>query len=566
MSLECVETLIEMIDSIESGNHTFPIFFSDNKCKGTRFPTIGNEITLGQNGSPIDQTLFCSDSTVKNCPLPAVGSIFIPPGVSVDFLARDHSFTINRGMINIDAKQANSSAIFNVNRSLNSKNRWALYDRDGVPVDSKNTSTCPITLEKDGFRTVENKDIKFDGSIQFDVDGLMAINFNTCGSPFWPSFLGRYAQQLDGSRYRTCVQNFKFRENPFTQVHLSSGCVAFDPVGPGMGRDTIGTGFSSEKATSTFSSLYNPNYRAQEPLVKSPSYHECACAFNKTISNETDFSIDFFSGRRHATAQACGYHVNVIGGGFSPADSEKYLHYRCGIKSNGDRGSAEQISGSTESMTIKYDEGTWAKQQAYYCINGLNVAGQNINTYDRTQPSPICDVVMESYCSDNSNLANPEGKLACSCILEKRRIQNQFAGIDLPVQCFTGVCNTDNPKVYVPSINKTQGCNARLCQQVIKIHGSSISANGNQSLLCDGTINRIPSNQPVFTPVPISFVTPTQQSSGFEAGPVFFISIGIFVIMLILVVVWVIRRFVINKKKREKKSEQVVNRVTNLIR
>ena len=104
-----------------------------------------------------------------------------------------------------------------------------------------------------------------------------------------------------------------------------------------------------------------------------------------------------------------------------------------------------------EEETAKFQEFTqWVtfeELQVEWCSNGLTVAGIPITRY--TSGSFACDFIMREACSNTANLTvDPVFAMSCACVNEEKVLQARFAGINLPSQCFTTLCNIQDPKVY----------------------------------------------------------------------------------------------------------------------
>jgi hypothetical protein len=490
MSVECANTIVELIDAFESGEHTYPIFWSDSKCNGDRWPPPQNDIPLSQFNIDLTKDLFCKSSKKEDCPLPSIFSAFIPDGIQISFLAKSSSKVNNRGMYISTSEDADSGTnVYNVVHDQSSKQRWALASKFGIPEDD---NTCNGTY------------ISTDGKTSFDNDGKMLVSITSCGTPFWPSFLGRSANyEWDTGQHFTC--NTKIGKDDFDFLH----CQNFDFSIKQQPVPFTGYG--------TYALFYGPNIKNEFNANK---MFECECQFTKDEQCPGD-TCNPGKTQSNRVLTSCG---SIL------------LQSVC---------THTRFSGSTESMKISYEEGSWFKQQAKYCVDGLKISGQQIKLYGST---PFCDNIMELACADTIVTSDPFFKKACRCINESKRIQTQFAGVDLPIQCFLDVCNDHSQGVYVKSSQTNTPCSAKLCRQIIDINGTGITASGTQELMCNGEIYNVQNAPKNVQPVPI--VTPTDNKSKtvFQLGPVFYISLAFFLFMLILVIAWIIRRIVTHRK------------------
>jgi hypothetical protein len=222
-----------------------------------------------------------------------------------------------------------------------------------------------------------------------------------------------------------------------------------------------------------------------------------------------------------------------------------------------------QSNGTIKNITIKYtSSNTWADQQLRYCLglDKLSIGGVDIQRYGNS--SAACDEIVPQFCFSTAWVtANPELSKGCGCLIEEKKLQVQFAGLDLPVQCFSSLCSNSDPNIY-RTVEQNSGCDARICTQIISINGSDIASQGFQTILCNGELYSTQTVNPSQTPVPT--ITPS-TSGGVQLDAVFFISLGLLVFMVLLLVVYGIRKAVLQKRTQTRDRDLITQALQTAI-
>lgn len=207
----------------------------------------------------------------------------------------------------------------------------------------------------------------------------------------------------------------------------------------------------------------------------------------------------------------------------------------------------------------------WYQQQVEWC-SGLSVPkldGIKISTYGHG--TVLCEKVMDVACSNSGVIDDPVYKKACFCVLNQARLKNMYAGLDMPVQCFHQVCNRPNSdEVYRPAGE----CNSKVCEQVLELNGSAIALTGSgdgshQKLECDGVIYHIDTKE---TPDGKKFFkADAKQAVGEESTPTigtaFYFGLAFLAIMVLITVVWGVRRFIISRRTRKGQNEALARQL-----
>lgn len=508
---DCQFAVTELINLLESGGTPFPIFFTNPNCEanGLQFPSSGNVLPLNLFNQTLDFRSYpgtCTGDTIQDCPLPAIQSMIVPTGfnVTVTTLENDtiNNIVLERGQYTIKSQDF-ALNIYNVNLLPTSDQKWGSALNNGLACTNESQKFDSLYADANEFGCTlpENK---------------MTTTNLSCGGPFWPSFLG-VANAFNGltpvnEMWQTC-------RNGTDELLGGTFCNQVgNMVAPG---------------NPTWGNLAMATYRRR-------LFGPTSC-FDTTGGNPQYSTCDCLAD----SAQVC----QAGGQGFCDC---QLVDDAC--DTNGRCFCENPVSGNAQNVKIEFDSTTtWFEQQIDYCLGRakLSVGGIDVQRYGNG--TPACDQLVTQFCSNTANLNNPANVKSCSCILEQKRIEAQFAGLDLPVQCFSDVCNNDDPQVYRTQAQQ-QGCSARLCVQTLNIAGSAIASEGFQTLTCDGTTYNI-STLPSATPVPI--VTPNLSSGSLELGPLFYISLGILVLMVILIVTYFIRRVIVSRKRKKLARQQL---------
>ena len=172
---------------------------------------------------------------------------------------------------------------------------------------------------------------------------------------------------------------------------------------------------------------------------------------------------------------------------------------------------------------------------------------------------------MRQTCANTATLTlNSDTLASCQCILEEKRLRAQFAGIDLPIQCFTTVCNIENTDVY-KTAEQVSGCSARICSQTLSVHGNDIMAQGFQQIICNGEVFTL-NTFGAASPVPLVSQADQEAPPGPELGPVFYVAVALLVVMLVLMVVWGIRRFRAVRRIHKQQRQDIEMKLLQVIK
>lgn len=177
---------------------------------------------------------------------------------------------------------------------------------------------------------------------------------------------------------------------------------------------------------------------------------------------------------------------------------------------------------------------------------------------DRLTPgSAFCDDLMLRVCSNTALINTPSLGLIqqCSCIWDQQNMQDQLRQWNLPIQCISNTCAQADSNVYRPRSVQTE-CNALVCEQSLDIHGANIVHQGYQSMTCNQTLYDVTSKTPQVVVnntdvVDLTLPDTTLRSTPLKLDASFYSALGILIFLLLLLVVWLIRRFYMSRTDTE---------------
>lgn len=527
----CASAIQSVIEAVEFGTKPYPIFFTDKDCLKGQWPPQGETWPERLIGIPFDlraqacttdgttpAPAYLSDTAgngfppiaLDNCPLPVIQKMFLPTIYTYKFTAMDATpggpniAVQNPGAVSIDGANSGyiQQNIWVVDPSAQSANKGLVWGSSTVgPFGSPDCKYSPSPAPFVQFFDSRTNNPTF--------------TLNSCGLPFWPSLYG-----IDTTL------------DTFTEGNLNYwtiGNQACSAPTPGAVTTNEVLGGNSDI------------FQCQKSSDVGYSFQDC---LPSKIVAEQYLSILPLPPSL-PTMCACTPGINCYD-----------ENGRCSCQDN------LRLSGSLETVELVPQAGSWEFQQFVYCVGlqQFSIVGIPIQRYGNS--TVACDPIVTSLCQNTAFLAtNSQYNKACSCVLEQQRFNIQFAGLNLPVQCFGSACSNDDPHVY-RTVNQSQGCSARLCSQIITIDGSAISAEGFQTMLCDGEEYVI--NNTGTSPGIVPIVTATQPST-VSLGPTFFIALGLLALMVVLLIAWGIRKWVTTKREKDKQRKLILQSVENII-
>lgn len=577
MSADCATAVGEMVDAVEYGSQPWPIFFSDLGCSSGQWPPQGydlSNITLNTPfslrlaacnqapGVPAELISSSETNTINStdCFLPLIQSGIVPPGFKITFYAANPTDQVQPpfappvpgGTVTVDPGVfvlINSAAV--VNPLINPNSLLLIQEGSSAPrwgssvIGAPGSTTC-----SDGNTTYTASDVgpwypppswpyaNSDAQSQalqalFDGDGKQKLSLYSCGSPFWPSLT---SVLRNNDTYGTPQSDGAGNWNLFVRGVQSFADGGF----------CFSTSAFARAATTGSNNSYLLNHYVDSTKTcgpGGPTYTTGDCigslpAFGAGVPPPSgDFNI-----------KGCACHNNP--------DNPNY----CAIGDTCQCPTQMQGNGSLDRVQIELVNGSWEIQQFLYCVGleRFTLGGFPIQRYGsgNGDGTVACDPIVTTLCQNTAFVAsNPQYAKACSCVLEQQRFNIQFAGLDLPVQCFSSICANNDPAVY-RTTQQSQGCSARLCSQIITINGSAIAAEGYQTLLCDGTPYVINTTTNV-SPGPVPIVTATVPSN-LNLGPTFYIALGLLGVMVLLLVAWGIRKGVLTHRQQQQQRHEVL--------
>lgn len=542
----CALAVSDLIDLLEAGGRPFPVFFANTYCEnnGEQWPSqlnyLSGDSVINQRLNLQDTRFACqlpafpgvSESPIPNvpieqCPLPAIVSGIIPPNLEIFFETNDDTLITDRiaesGGIVLDTQNTSQNLLtISYSSSNNGKN-----------------GSSSLTWGSQSTRGGECEE-KFEAGYTGTNSGstLKTTNFS-CGAPFWPSLtatlpnlnnnvLGGPGESStlktdDGKSWLSCSNAYQIDSQP------SGVCSS--------GQTNDATPYFNYASNSMFQPAQGSDQFKQPDaltLTTTPvQYNRCECL--ATYGELLTVIDEVFN-----DAAICDCVKNAGGGCTLPR--------------------ATCYQGASVGANLKYitvtEKVPWTNKVLEYCTGTrLAISGVPVQRYGNG--TPACDPIVEELCQNSAELAaNPAYQKLCTCILQEKRLQEQFAGLNLPVQCFAEVCNDDDPGVY-KTVQMQQGCSARLCLQIVEINGSAIASQGYQKLLCNGETYSVSAVSATTSVVPTISVNP--EGSGISLGLPFFIALGLIVVMIILLIAWGVRKAILSRERRKLLQQRITS-------
>jgi hypothetical protein len=525
----CALQVASQIEALEAGAQPYPVFFAGSNCNSSQYPSAGQPIppslyattlnlrTLacrqgtdaqGNGGTPAESINYSNNGNlnISGCPLPVIQSMIIPDGIQLTFQAPSNTLGIvyDPGAL-VFNKSVGTNNIYTVDLSPSTQVRLG--------------STLSGKFADTGCKS-DNSGGAWSGN------GLMKRSFVSCGQPFWPSLtsgaLTGNANQPVQISGNTWVKGADYGGH---NGQISAFCQS--PYGPSGG-------------ASSFETAKDTNETCQGGQQIAYTTGDCLLYSNEPYAFDNSQKAGLHSSNEYRPPALCTQWI-----GFN-IDSFTFDGGKCHCQ-NG-----RALNGSVENARIDFTGGSsWQTLQFRYCSakDTFSLGGIRIQRYGNG--TPACDEIVPGLCANTAFLsANPWAVSACGCMTEQNRLVAMFAGVDVPVACFSNLCADGVAGVYQSS-GQSQGCSARLCSQFISVNGSSISAQGIQTMTCNGSLYSVSSASTVDigeTPtVGVSVLATDSSTIGFDSS--FYIALGLLVLMMLLLGLYGVRRLVEHRRE-----------------
>ncbi len=544
--MSCALQIASLIAGLEGGARPAPVFFSGPNCDTTQYPVPGDQIlpsffnghpynfrnlacrdNMGGLGASVRETIEQRSMAIDSCPLPAIRSMIIPDGIRVTFYAPELKEVDDPGIFILSTKNKETvrGNVVHISTSFNSPLRWG-------------TSTNP--KQRPGHKDCRDtgKDIRLG---LYSDKGKMMQSLISCGMPFWPSLTSvlltgdnknPYVKSADGKRFIKGIAGVRrdqgytaYCKTPFDR-HRNSGCASMNVLYENDAScGGSGDGFSY-------------------------STGDCIADYDTALYARKKFGINMTHDEINALAPCAG---NSRGIG---TDDEQCF---CGTDL--------AVNGSVEKISFEFINSTWELQQFRYCTGEDTLTLGDIKIKRYGLGTPACDIIVPEMCANTAfaitYLLNPK---ACACINEQIRIRIQFAGVNMPVQCFSSICSTTEPGIY-RTAEQLQGCSARMCRQIIFLHGSQIAAEGWQNLLCNGQVYSLDNPIPSFpTEADDGSSKSPSSSDAVVLGPEFYIALGLLMLMIMLLIIFFIRGYVTSRRAKRAENAEILSSLERVVR
>ena len=590
----CSSAIETMVNYLEYGGFPQPILFPGRYCEGlTTYPPNLNTLTQSDINNALDVDKYiCTDNTIEGCPVPLVRSMIVPDNVKIQFRA-NQTDTKGKNLSNI----INELGMLNIYSTSNNVSNNLVRDMGGEYNDSSskfaftwNSASCPHAPgEPTGCRNADDANncmlkvpdmrrYTYNDNNEQDIDSKLLQSMVSCNSSVSIAFKGINVAAYDptkmpaGHRWpltwyaNDSYYGSKKSANP-TSSYTTNSC------SPGGGNSLEGE---------VYNMIWKDNPPDNEELylgcsekiledMRVPAIQTCSCIgdYELAKANATASVYDTNKRKHHRGGifnRLCGVGEvdwSVI---INPSSGERKFYYDRYFCLCSDSDNIRKIEGSVDQMTISFvddDKNTisWEQLQVLSCTKGMILGGIPIQRYKHG--TKACDSIMKKACINTASTTLSDSLLvSCKCVDEQRRLEAQFSGIDLPIQCFTTVCDQSAKDVYRTQ-EQVAGCSARLCSQTLSVHGSNIMVQGFQEIVCNGTVYDLSELPKPYTPEKVTGAEPS--SDDIVLGPLFYIAIGLLGMLLILVTVWVVRRSRLNSKRKLRKKKKLENAILKRI-
>lgn len=553
LGFSCNSVIADMVAGMENGTRVVPRFFADMNCT-VEWPPPGDPMPL--LNAPHDVSEVCPSNRVNECPMPFISVMLIPDGYVVEFTSSTHPHAAYPGQINLASRLPNPNGLAMLDRNYTAdliavanKNLWireGYADQPKYPwgdASARGSLTAPCALNNASKVTDLYGWLGGNNLQPASTDLLVKRTIISCGSPFWPSFIeasqslqvtsdsrwdqndGNTNTAPDGNTYHWNCLSSPLTKNDWLTRGIQSFIGRSYPLNGTYSMDVFGRLVSIQDEGACFTGRINDNSNTFQP----PTFTTIDCAAPSSV---------FFDS--NATQPACGY----------PGNDEATCR-NCSPQ--------YQIKGTVQSFTIK--AGDWDMQEFLWCIADPK---DKPTFYDyplqRYQTgSAFCDKHVTELCQDTGIVQqNPKFAIACQCILQQQKMEVEYAGLDIPAQCFLNVCDGSTDGVYRTS-GQQRGCTAKICQQIIALNGSGISSNGTQELECNNKVYNVQDEVTNAATGNTDFdpnVLAPKVSSGFHLGREFYVALGFLIIVFFLLLLWGLHRWTEQRAAQQYKKER----------
>lgn len=552
------------VDQLEAGQQTYPILFSGGNCDLTQYPSAdGNWPNVGPAAVNL-RTLACQQSAgvpaaldensnisllpLDTCPLPAIRSMIIPDNFTMTFYTP--SGVVGRvfdpGAVIVTTKDT-SNNILVIDTSSTSSLKW------GSSSTNPPGGACKTDTASDFF---------------WGSNGTMRQSIYSCGAGFFPSLSSVTLTNADpsnpyGKSGTNWIKGLASEYGPYN-APSDAQFIGYCSTLYGQTAGSRAAGDLNDDNASGTSWYYMCSGAGNHSSV---TYSTGECLMSQSVASNLPFTYNQYFGvnpndspaNNNAIFAICSQFRDCDGdGGGGCRDNDNTLDSRkCSCQK------AYATNGNVENLSFTSDF-SWSGWQFQYCSGqqNLQIGGINIERYGHG--TPACDEIMPSMCSDTAFLsANPSLVPSCACITEQNRLQALFSSVDVPISCFSSACSQEgNPYVY-QTATQTAGCSARLCSQFISVNGTALSANGFQTLTCNGDVYDVATIQVSVTGVPQLSIVATAPTPSLDST--FYVALGILILMVILLAMYSIRVFVLRRRANSERRQLEAETLTSAL-
>lgn len=607
----CMTRIDSMIAHLENGGQPYPIFFQSQSCAYQTYPSVGSHINIADHGTILKPEDFCAKNDLKSTTcVSAIQQMLVPDNIVIEFYAKEIDNILEVGYFRVDGKDDTTTNVWSLdssynwdpnlayNRFTNSTNNVRYLILKG---NKKRWQRLPSTIKND---TKDNQDDsvylcskRIDSKVGEFKNQIERCKPNNNPQVFGAHVKSKPADECQsilsvsscGSQFYPFFKPLVMSDNRF-QVTLKANINNFYEfaVSPTGSFQECGNSFTSNFRNAKNEPLIpvrriGSNVNLKEPVLSDNDQDACSSRNQASLGATTNygsywsfgniFPTNYTYGQKQYGTCDCQYKMPSI------SVDLKNPGWRCpqGVGKSVCEYSPPCVNGQTcDPITTNIDrveiklKKPWLYTQVDSCIGvtPIQLAGVTIRRYEPS--SNACDKIMINLCNQPNILTNnPVYKTACQCILKQKEVEKQLQDVDVAINCFSQVCNGTNPGVYRLA-SQRKPCNAKVCTQTIKLTGDAILNSGVQELKCGENIynvekvfnSRTSKDQSTsvqditggISPENSQVLNGLKQKQRHQVDSTFYVSIGILVILIVLVVAYGVYRL---RKRRSQVNRPI---------
>ena len=543
----CLLAVDATIASLNAGNSPSPKFFSSSDCSQIPYPRNGNRLHLSSNTHVITPENLCSSLDRTNC-TPLISIMFIPDNVRIRFISKVGEHVAENGQYVLD--------------SLHTKVKNNIWSRQYY-----NRNSYVLKDQTESNSVVQDADMRWTSLKKTDGNQLCTLNPHYSKSA-QENVLVKGCPGLQKTNNNDIVHFVKSPFNCKTFFSKGSCGSVFQPIIKNVIIDNPDTIATLNTAAANDSPYINPNTNQYEQCGNQTVLrNNCtweAPSYNNGSNNLTGFNEGAQSLLMLQNAILSSPFSSAQETKFNPCDCEfnpNQVGRNCNTRLENSNCNQPVRGGNIERIEVSLKD-SFLTTQIKACTNQGKYRFMGIEISAYKQGSKICDEIMLSSCNNSSYVAtSPLLQKACINILAEKELNVKYATTDFPIACFRPAISANTaPGVYLTS-NMNKKCNISVCRQILKLTGNSILNDGYQSITCNDTIYSKEEISSIINDNSINVRTSILDESDSldtnnlsvhspQLGIEVWICIGLLVILIVLCIVFGVRKYLRFRKRQ----------------